>query len=224
MISPPFVLAVAHAAAHSSSFHFDLGDLPTWATALIALCALIAAIAAYRKQSASDDNLAEQVRLQGEALKDQQRANALQARITERELRAESRRQAEQIDVEHAMYAAARVDDLISPCGMFWLVQLSNRSPRPVRGIACQLPAEYEEAVVKAAWFDPAEPEPGFGLVDNKVIPLIASEDSWGFVVAIPPETPQRVPGPLVRFTDDAGLHWQVTDDKSIAPVDERDW
>ena len=85
----------------SSSVHVNLGDLPTWLLAVVAVGALVAAIAAYRKQSSSDDHLAEQVRLQGEALEDQQAVNVLQGKMLERTLGALTRQQAEQIDVEH---------------------------------------------------------------------------------------------------------------------------
>ena len=93
-----------------------------------------------------------------------------------------------------------------------------------MRRIACQLPAEYEQADFKAAEFVPIVEETDFVLFDEKVIHLLASGETWGFVVAIPLETSQKAPWPTVRFTDDAGLRWQVTDDKSIASADERDW
>jgi hypothetical protein len=246
MIWPHPIAAMASSAADGSSgFHWALGDVATGLLAVFALGALIAAWLAYRKQSSSDDHLAEQVKTQGDALaeqrkatkaladqaeaqrqalEDQQAVNALQIRLLERTLGALTRQQAEQIDVEHELYGDTGVEGLISPSGIYWLVKLRNDSPRPVRSIARRLPAEYEEAVVKGAWFDDSAPDPGFGLVDNEVIPLLASGETWGFVVAIPLETPDRSPGPTVRFTDDAGVRWQVTDDKSITPAEDGDW
>lgn len=224
MIWPHLGMGVARHADHSSGVHVDLGDLPTWLLAVFAFLALLAAVAAYRKQSSSDDHLAEQVRLQGKALKDQQAVNALQAKVLERTLGALTRQQAEQIDVEYEWRDAMQADGLASPSGTYWLVRLRNDSPRPVRCIACQLPAEYEQADFKAAEFVPITEETDFGLVDEKVIHVLASRETWGFVVAIPLETPQKSPWPTVRFTDDAGQRWQVTDDKSIAPADDGDW
>ena len=230
--------AFASSAAGNTGFHFDLGDVPTWLLAAFALGALIAAGLAYNAQhTALTDQrsataelarqataLADQAELQRNALADQQAVNALQARALEKELSALTRRQAEQIDVEHETYDGTQVDSLTSPSGVFWLVKLRNDSPRPVRNIACRLPAEYEDAAVKAAWFEPIPTGPSFGLIDDEVIPLLASGETWGFVVAIPLETSLHAPGPTVRFTDDAGLHWQVTADKSIVSIDERDW
>jgi len=58
------------------SFHVALGDLPTRLLALFALGALLAAGFAYWEQRKAGRDLAEQVRLQGEALEHQRTASA----------------------------------------------------------------------------------------------------------------------------------------------------
>src|SRR5262249_27171103 len=82
MIAPQCgVVTAANAAAPppAQAFHFNLGDVPTWALAVLALATVIAAIAAYRKQDAANANLAKQVKIQSDALEDQRAANAKQA-------------------------------------------------------------------------------------------------------------------------------------------------
>ena len=138
-------------------FHVALGDLPTWLLAMLAFGALLAAILAYRKQSSSDDHLAEQVktqaealadqrgatraladlaRLQGEALADQQRVNALQAKIIEGELRAVSRQQAEKVNIDHDKYAGQISGLPVAP--LYQRVTVMNESSHPIREVACR--------------------------------------------------------------------------------------
>ena len=90
-----------------------------------------------------------------------------------------------------------------------------------MREIACKLPAEYGETAVKTAWFDLAALDRGFALTDNKLDSVLLSGSTSGFVIAIPAEIPP-MPGRSSgsRMTPTC----QVTDDKSIMPVDEREW
>lgn len=67
-----------------SSFHVALGDLATWLLAVFALGALTAAGLAYLEQRKAGIALADQV-------EDQQKANALQAKVLERTLGALAR-------------------------------------------------------------------------------------------------------------------------------------
>src|SRR5258706_10143334 len=87
MIAPvPDFLMLGQAARPAAPFHWNLGDVATWVLALTALGALVAAILAYFKQADAARKLAEQVRLQSDALADQRQANAKQAEVLEAEL------------------------------------------------------------------------------------------------------------------------------------------
>ena len=80
MIAPGCgIVALAHAAAaQAAPFRVHLGDVPTWITGIAAVLAWLSAVYAYRQ-------LKQQVKLQGDALQDQQKANSLQARLLARE-------------------------------------------------------------------------------------------------------------------------------------------
>src|SRR5712691_9245338 len=124
---------------------------------VLALGALIAAIKAYRKQSSSDDHLAEQVKTQGEALdeqrkatkaladqaeaqrlalEDQQAVNAIQARLLERNLNALVRQQAEQILIARDRFGSKSLG-MESESGNLHVAKVINESARPIRDIGC---------------------------------------------------------------------------------------
>lgn len=227
----------------SSGFQVQLGDLPTWLLAVFAFLALLAAVAAYRKQSSSDDHLAEQVRTQGDALaeqrkatqaladqaeaqrlalEDQQAVNALQARMLERNLNAFVRQQAEQIRYDQDTFGA----DEGSPV---YRVRVTNESSRPVRDVVCRLAGDQLGEHCTAEWAGRIIRTSGLprervrDQVEGERVQLIRKEQTWGFVFPIDAVAAEKIPG-LIRFTDDAGLHWQVDNDLHLEQLDSRDW
>lgn len=187
-----------------TSFHWQLGDLGTWVLALIALLALIAAWLAYRAQS--------------EELADQRKANELQATVLKRTLGAFARQQAEQISVEHDRYASAI-------CGMptsrmYQRVGVTNSSARPVRHAVCQRSGGHGQDGVRLVGFDskggPDRAHPDL----TEIYLLRPGETAW---LVFPVDTPDGEAVQLVRFTDDAGVHWQVDGDLHLEPLDSRD-
>ncbi len=234
----------------ASSFHVELGDLPTWLLAVFALGALVAAVLAYRKQSSSDDHLAEQVRtqggalaeqrkatqalaeqadLQGRALKDQQKVNALQERVLEQQLGLLARQQAELIATAPSTYEG-------TPTGLkkdtYHSADVTNGSGRPVRNVVCVLQSqqggsqELARNVGQSVHYSAAPGGGGSWVVfdewhhDDKVR-LLRRGETWVFVFPVVADSQAIL---TVRFTDDAGLHWQVDNDLHLEQLGSRDW
>jgi hypothetical protein len=248
------------------SFHWQLGDLATWVLALIALLALTAAILAYRKQSSSDDHLAEQVNLLGdalddqrkasaaladqaqsqrEALKDQQAANAKQAEVLEAQLAelrqraaAIARQQADAVTIASGQWRGAVPGVRTEGGPPVHKAVVKNGWYRPVNNVVCRLQTEQNGAMYSAclvARRAPVPPSPfpnsptaanldGYTLVDrveDTKIRLLKAGDVVEFVFVYDVASHQGIF--TLRFTDDAGLHWQVDDDLHLQQLADRD-
>lgn len=117
---------------------------------------------------------------------------------------------------------------LKSESGDFHAAKVINDSGRPIRDVVCRLqtsqggdmyPAKLVGRVVTPAdaqvmrrFTDQAE--------DDK-IRLVRAGQIFGFVF---PVDTNRQAILTLRFTDDAGLYWQVDDDLHLEPLDSRDW
>jgi hypothetical protein len=192
------------------------GDVPTWVTAGVAFLALIGATLAYKTQS-------EQLRLQRIQLEDQ-------TRVQERE-------QANLVDVRAGAIdgAQARVlpDDKGEPVHM---VVVTNASKRPVREVTVKIEAiQADESIrhrkladlwgvmetyalgstARAQTFVPTE--------RSSTMPVLRAGQTaafvWGFTAALYPRLIS-----WVRFTDDAGLHWEIDTSLHLEKLAKRDW
>lgn len=225
-----------------SSFHVQLGDLATWLLAVLALGALIAAGLAYNAQrtALADQRrataelarqataLADQAELQRKALADQQTVNALQARVLERNLDALVRQQAEQIRYDQDTYGA-KADGANSANRVI----AANESARPIRNVVCRLREDQLGEHCTVTWAgrivriprDGRSPpiELSADKVQGERVSLIRRGETWGFVFPIDAVDGQEIPA-LLRFTDDAGLHWQVNNDLHLEQLGSRDW
>jgi len=58
---------------------------------------------------------------------------------------------------------------------------------------------------------------------DGNAIPLIRAGSQYGFLIRFDLE---KNPDARLaaRFTDDAGLHWQIDQDLHLEPLDKREW
>lgn len=267
MIWPHLAAAVLDASG-STGFHWDLGDLATWALAVLALGALIAAILAYRKQSSSDDHLAEQVRTQSEALAEQRKATralADQAEAQRKALedqQAANAKQAEALDAQlaelsqRAAAVARQQADAVTIKPGDWRgsvpgvrtrngpavhkAVVTNGWYRPVRDIACCVQTEQNGPLHPACLVArrvPVPPSPfgqasptatsldGYTLddrVEDSKIRLLKAGETAEFVFVYDVATHQGIL--TLRFTDDAGLCWQVDNDLHLQQLDTRDW
>jgi hypothetical protein len=249
----------------ASGPHLQLGDLATWATALVALGALVAAFFAYRKQAEAARDLSQQVNLQSGQLKDQQEAThqqaeavrqfTEQARIQRAALEDQQKVSAKQIEVMDAQLrelqqrteAIERQQaDAITVTSSRWgapipgvrpdpgpythMTRIANEWHRPIRNVACRmLPAPGDIMRVPAlvgrsaattglaGHMNVLDPIPGQTTVD-----LVRAGQAAAFVF-IYEITDYPDATVTVRFTDDAGLHWQIDPDLHLHKLDNRD-
>lgn len=233
-----------------ASFHWQLGDVATWLLAVLALLALVAAIRAYQEQVKAGRDLAgqlsvqrdaledqrkasaalgDQVSVQQQALEDQRKANALQARVLEQQLGALVRRQAELIGLAHSTYDG-------EPAGLkrdtYRSADVTNGSGRPVRNVVCMLQRQQNGSLEPArnvgqSVHHSAAPGAGGSWTvfdewhhDDK-IRLVRRGETWVFVFPVVADSQAIL---TLRFTDDAGLHWQVDDDLHLHQLFTRIW
>jgi hypothetical protein len=178
------------------TFHFDFGDVPTW---LAVAAAAGAAFIALR------------------ALKAQNLETARQVAVLERQ-------QADQVDARSNPVAssAAPVPGRIIAVPIFYRgITIVNGSRRPIRDITARIdPADGDGLMPPAK----ARVERGGAKWGNStVLALIRAghEGSFYFTVTFT-EHPQATI--LLRFTDDAGLHWQIDHNLHLQKLELRDW
>jgi len=192
------------------------GDVPTWCA--VGLAGVASVVAGW------------QLRLQRIQLGEQQRVLADQVRQQERQ-------QADQVGVEGCPMDGAEVQvlpaDATEPVNMAIVV---NGSRRPIRMVSCQLAAESVRngaaaevlaQVILDLIVEPVGPgqmklvKPRIGLRSTKA-PVILAGGTVGFAFPFSiAEYP--VPHFTTRFTDDAGLHWQINPEMHLEKLASRD-
>jgi hypothetical protein len=197
------------------------GDVPTWL--LVGLGALGGGAALW------------QLQLQRVQLRDQQNVLARQTRIQERQ-------QADMIDVSARPTDGARATVLPEDKGEpVHMVVVRNGSARPIREVASKIEAIGADPSVRhekmADLYGELMPQQRRVLSGNEVVqaeefrlgerthtmPVLRAGRTasfvWGFTIA-------RYPRFLswVRFTDDAGLHWEIDTSLHLTRLDKRDW
>lgn len=188
------------------------GDVPTWL--LVVLAAVGGGAALW------------QLRLQRRQLQDQQDDMARRTRQLERV-------QADAIDLSWqptAPLAAAPDQNSSQPV---WTGVVQNDSRRPIRDVVCRVqphPAQDfsggSEIVAEIVSLEPGPDDPllEFGrmwLGDR--VQLVRSGAKFGFQTTIR-AADHGVARMKVRFTDDAGLHWEIDPDLHLSKLDARDW
>lgn len=209
-----------------SAFMVAWGDAPTW---LLVGLGGIGGGAALRQLS-----------LQRQQLRDQQEVIRSQAQILERQ-------QANKIDVRaipvDGADAGVLANDVKSE--QVHMVVVGNGSDRPIREVVVRVAAilgtdrsirherlanVYGEIVPYAAGVAGARLGGDWSMTDTFVfkanadtMPVLRSGHKAGFVWGF---TLDRYPEivPTARFTDDAGLHWQINADLHLERLAERDW
>jgi hypothetical protein len=210
--------------------------------AAIALLALIAAIAAYRKQADAARDVSRQVNLQSQQLEDQRQANAKQAQVLDAQLR-EMQQRAEAIERQQAdatrltpTWWSGQVPGIrAKPGPNVHMARVENRWHRPITNVVCRILPAPGDAMRVAALVGrmlksdpPPGPPPGLGprwvLVDqaeDTTVALVRPGEGAGFVFIY--EAGQYPDARMtVRFTDDAGLHWQINHDEHLEKLDNR--
>ena len=133
-------------------------------------------------------------------------------------------------------------DFAVAPGEQVHMAIVSNESGRPIRNVVCNRgngnrdediedilgPSSHSNlAVVVGRYVNPRLRQEG-GPILVGAIPAshafrIRPDEAYGFVFDV---SVHRVTfaSELVRFTDDAGLHWQMDCDLHLEPLAERDW
>lgn len=189
------------------------GDVPTWVAAGVAFLALIGAALAYRTQS-------EQLRLQRMQLADQ-------TRVQERE-------QANQVDVFTQKIdpsALLLTDPFTSDDGMLVVV---NSSKRPIQDVTCKLsrsetdgepePSRLADSSGELRPYPPGRQEDTFLVTGESGVPLIRAGTKGGFIWSFADSPGSKWLQFWVRFTDDAGLHWEIDNLLHLEKLAQRDW
>jgi hypothetical protein len=139
------------------------------------------------------------------------------------------RQQAEQIGFswESAKQVNETIDDPI------WMGIVRNDSHRPIRDVTCRIqpgPGQgfdleaqgVGEIVDVGLGSNVSVPVFRHPKLDRRV-PLIRAGSRFGFKTTVPVKD-HEVARMMVRFTDDAGLHWEVDPDLHLAKLDSRNW
>jgi hypothetical protein len=183
-----------HAAHH---FHVNLGDLPTWLAVIFAAAVALSQLRGQQKE------------------------------LT-RQLAALERQQADQVD----MYASSQVRRLPgdepgktvqTSC---WDMVVSNASRRPIRNVEARIDATGSGDLSAPDWSGwGAQDEPTFGQSKDGKATITLLRAEHRAVFAFPHPTREFPDARVVtRFTDDAGLYWQIGHDMHLARLNKRDW
>lgn len=201
-------------------------DIRTWAGSAVVVIGVVIALVQLemqRRQLADQRGV-----IEGEFKRNERRDELLDGQL--RELRdrevARVREQAEQVDLELASTAEA---------APIYMGNVLNRSGRPIRGVACRIKPAADEPtqephsvglladwklggeVARRIMVDPAAP----GKDRSALLVRAGLTVSFAFGIGR-----QEFPDAkaVARFTDDAGLHWQLDQDLHLHRLPQRDW
>ena len=117
-----------------------------------------------------------------------------------------------------------------APGGQILTAEVHNRSARPIRDVAGRIEPSRGDSLVQAGrvgrlvQFDRARG--GRVLTDQASEPRVDLVRADGTVEFIFPVEAEAHPKARItaRFTDDAGLHWQIDPDLHLEKLNSRDW
>jgi hypothetical protein len=183
--------------------HVNLGDVPTWVAAVVALIALVAGVVAYRNQARQLRLQREQLGLQQRQIADQQQINAKQSDVLElqadelKQSMAERERIAAEQRREQAVGIFLSVPFRLAPPMIFFEAAVWNQSKLPIYDITANW---FQDGV---AWM----PE------GDQSIKKMMPGDRGNFTAGLDRRT-SSLHEALVRcvvvFRDAAGVRWRV--------------
>jgi hypothetical protein len=191
------------------------GDVPTWAAVLVGAVGGTVALIQLRQQG----NV-----LKGEVERNKRRDELLdgQLRDLQRRTLVAERQQADAITLE---LVKTESDPPV------WVASVTNAAERPVRNVSCRLSSADGNGDLVAANFGRlVDWAPGREVLRRLVIeaepgsslPLLRAGLTYSFGFE---KGPDDYPDATVtaRFTDDAGMHWQIDHDLHLTRLDNRD-
>jgi hypothetical protein len=179
----------------------DWGDIPTW---ILAIFAIVAGGVGYG-----------QLRLLKRQVDEDRRLNVKRDELFDRQLAAELRKQAEDVEVTWV------------PQGGGVIGVVENNSRRPVSSIACKIVSSVDRQVLKlptesgersaARTVELFAPD----MKPLQVFGLLRPQSGCIFVFANVAREPDQVV--VAWFTDDAGFRWQLDEYRHLVPAAEED-
>jgi hypothetical protein len=209
-------------------------DLPdnvrTWVGFVVII---IGAAAALWQLDMQRRQLAEQKDvLKDEVYRNRQRDALIKGQLLELEQRALTyeRQQAQDIDIRASTIAGPMPDMGVLGEQALRAALVHNGSARPVRNVACRIEPSPGDSLVKAGCVGRlvdfhAAPGSRF-LADQAAEPavrLVRADATVEFILPVEAEAYPKA-RLTVRFTDDAGLDWQIDPDLHLGKLDGRDW
>ena len=235
-------------------FATQLTAIATAALAVLAIVTAWYARRAFRAQAQEIRDQADLLGIQSSRLglqerqfEEQRKINQKRDQLLDRQIRESEqwartfeRRQADQVDLAPRPISLSREVPGLDPAagGKAWSADVINDSPRPVRNVAGRIEAAPGSPPQAAALadvyveFTPNDLFAGGGgsgkvllkLSERPDIPLVRAGKTGILIFPVgAPENPDaRI---TIRFTDDAGLHWQIGHDLHLEKLDNRsDW
>jgi hypothetical protein len=229
-------------------------QLTAVATAVLAVFAVLTAVfagLAFRKQSQEvkdEQELLEvqsgQLEVQRRQLEEQREINELQIKDLRESLRAAEREQADNIDFQmSAMPFPRYVDDADEDFAAVadqevHLAIVSNESRRPIKNVKCRIGgapcpeipdahSPFAVVVGRLAASEPGErrgPRVLINPVPRSSARWIRPGETYGLVFETSSHRALDLVDVAVRFTDDAGLRWQIDRDLHLERSPDHDW
>lgn len=214
-----------------------------FATIVLAAFAIVTAYyarKAFREQSKEVKDQAAMLEVQSRRLADQRKINKLQARELRASIaeRARQRRIAEREQADAVLFEWWPSSHVLilgtsgSPIGTSpsAVLAVDNESRRRILDVTCRLEpsegagfalaaertgtlTEGKTSAHRAMMINPAE---------GRTVPLARPGTRFGFLIGFDLDAHPDV-RLAVRFTDDAGLHWQIDQDLHLEPLNNRD-
>jgi hypothetical protein len=184
------------------------GDVPTWLASVVVFFGLPAALL--------------QLNMQRVQLREQQRDLAEHRLLLERQQANKVNLTRESSDSSPAAYSGA---------GQVWMAVISNNSERPIRNVASRIQIERDGPLIGDARIGELIPNSSAQsgrafedlLTEHKVV-IIRIDNSCGFAFGVGADM-HPTAQVAARFTDDAGLHWQLDQDLHLEKlVDRSEW
>jgi len=184
------------------------GDVPTWVESVAVAIGLPAALL--------------QLNMQRIQLRDQQHELAEHRLLLDRQQASNVNLTRDASDSRPATYSAA---------GQVWMAVITNNSERPIRDVASRIQVVRDGPLVGEArigeLISNSNVRGGRAFRDistDHKVSIIRINNSCGFAFGVGADT-NPTAQVTARFTDDAGLHWQLDQDLHLRKlVDRGDW
>jgi hypothetical protein len=208
-------------------------DVRTWATFAVVLVGVPTALIQLNLQRLQLRS--QQKVINDEADRNKRRDELLDGQLRELEQRAQvgERQQAEAVEFSWQPATPLAGTATAGPIEYIWMGVVRNESRRPIRDVVCRIQPHPSQgfdwgaqAVGELIDVGIASAASALTFQDPKLgdrVPLIRAGDRFGFKTSIP-VADNAVARMKVRFTDDAGLHWEIDPDLHLAKLASRDW